>query len=347
MRLFLYKCFILALPIILLSINYLSFQKSGGDLNRIGKISIDQNYRMIFFHEFTREIKYKNISQNKITKNDTIDILTMGDSFSNTGSYGFQNYLVANSNFKVYNIESKFFQQQNQVQAMFSYLNSGLFDTIHVKYLLLQCVVRNFVWKGAHLNENDSTKLNLSYNPQQSSRKTSDFEDLGYFRNIWDYFIYNVLFQFDDNAFYSQVFKYKVNKKLFSASNQLLFYQDDIQNIYEPLEIKLLNATLNKLADKLKTKNIKLLVLPCPDKYDMYYDFIIDNQFPKNPFFETMKTEIKNYTYIDVKDFFLKKIEQDVLDIYFVDDTHWSPVGHQLIAKEITEVVMRNTKQLN
>ena len=61
-----------------------------------------------------------------------------------------------------------------------------------------------------------------------------------------------------------------------------------------------MNNELNTLAKRLKERGIKLIVLPCPDKLDYYYDDIA-NKYTKPLFFETMRSLDKDYIYIDSK----------------------------------------------
>lgn len=79
--------------------------------------------------------------------------------------------------------------------------------------------------------------------------------------------------------------------------------------------------------------------MPSPDKYDMYYDYIIDkNKYPRPLFFDFLETENKNYLYLDSK----KILQKDFAgrkDIYFYDDTHSSPWATQIIAEELTKIL--------
>lgn len=45
------------------------------------------------------------------------------------------------------------------------------------------------------------------------------------------------------------------------------------------------------------------------------------------------------YIYIDAKKVLLEKINQGVLDVYYADDTHWSPIGAEIIANEIVRKI--------
>jgi hypothetical protein len=103
--------------------------------------------------------------------------------------------------------------------------------------------------------------------------------------------------------------------------------------------ISQLNNVLNDLSLKLQRKGITLIVLPSPDKYDMYYDYIIDkNKYQRPLFFDYLETENKNYLYLDSK----KILQKDFAgrkDIYFYDDTHWSPRATEIIAEGLSKII--------
>ena len=80
-----------------------------------------------------------------------------------------------------------------------------------------------------------------------------------------------------------------------------------------------------------------------PDKFDFYYDFITDkSKYPKPLFFSYFDNiENRDYVYLDTKAILSNNIEY-LKDIYFYDDTHWSPWAHQIIAKELESIVNLN-----
>jgi hypothetical protein len=89
------------------------------------------------------------------------------------------------------------------------------------------------------------------------------------------------------------------------------------------------------------SKGVKLIVLPSPDKFDLYYDYIINkDEYPKPLFFEQIKIINKDYIYLNSKEILSEAINNKK-DIYFYDDTHWSPWASQIIANEIAEIVLK------
>ena len=113
-----------------------------------------------------------------------------------------------------------------------------------------------------------------------------------------------------------------------------------MKNNNEDHNIKRLNEVVNYISDRLKEKNITLIFLPSPDKYDFYYDYIKNKgEFTKPLFFEKLDTYKKNYIYIDSKKLLSYSIDKD---IYFFGDTHWSPIASKIIANQIINVIEDN-----
>ncbi|MFA9290424.1 MAG: hypothetical protein ACEQSF_04280, partial [Solirubrobacteraceae bacterium] len=132
-------------------------------------------------------------------------------------------------------------------------------------------------------------------------------------------------------------------KKLFSAQgNNILFFKEDLQfakNIGKNIDILNSNNEINKLQEKLNKKGIKLILLICPDKYDVYYNYFIDKiKYPKPTFFDVYNKLSKKYIYIKSKEL-ISQLAKNQKDVYYFDDTHWSPIAAKRIAKEINETI--------
>jgi hypothetical protein len=326
---------------LILSINYIFYETSGGDLNRIGKISIQKEYRNIFKDDFQKQVRYRDLSETDLNKESSINILNIGDSFSKQGVIGYQNYL-SSYNLNIINIFTGLNNTDDPMQLVFSIVNGDILDKLNVDYIILETAERSFVRSGHKVDMNRimmAKDYNKTYVRKENLKeKKNELLDLGIFQDMTFYFFWNIFYNFDERAYTSKVCKVNLTKKLFSTKkNELLFYFDDIDDIkYNTREsVRGLNENLNILSKKLNEKGVKLIVLPAPDKYDLYYHFIEKNHFPKNNFFDYMKEEKKEYLYINSKDLLLKHINNGAKDVYFADDTHWSPIASEIIAKTI------------
>lgn len=128
----------------------------------------------------------------------------------------------------------------------------------------------------------------------------------------------------------------------------LLFFKTDVKNLddkNDPEKAVIGNNNLNKIKALLVQKNIKLIVLVCPDKYDLYYPYIQDKKkFPKPLFFSLFSGLEKDYIYINSFSILSNEIKK-TKNVYYYDDTHWSPISSKIIGAEIEKVVNENKKE--
>ena len=346
MKRFLYTIFAFASPFILLiGFTTLCYTKTRGDLNRLGKISIDASYRDQFQKELDTPQNYTDFSALNLEKENNFNILTIGDSFSQKGGHGYQNYLTTDTT-SIVNFDTRAYTiPTNPIDLAFKMIEGDVFNNLHIDYLILQSVERYIVQRSENIEH--STKITVealeAFRKVQDTNKTYTPN-----RNYNDYLkfpFYSLLYNFSDNAIYSPVHQKAINKEVFSKKNTLLFFEEDITALEKNNNRELvnnLNTELNILAHKLKERDITLIVLPSPDKYDLYYEHITTKNHSKPQFFEHMRDLKKEYIYIDAKNILTKHIDNGREDIYFVDDTHWSPKGAKIIGDSITETIAKN-----
>jgi len=77
-----------------------------------------------------------------------------------------------------------------------------------------------------------------------------------------------------------------------------------------------------------------LFFMPVVDKYDLYYNYISNNPYEKNYFFDILKVLDKQYTMIDTKNILNDLIIDNIKDVYYADDTHWSYKASEAIAED-------------
>ncbi len=340
------------LPIIIFLITSKIYYKTEeGDLIRIGYIYLKSNYLSEIKSKFDiEETKFNSICNIDLSKHHQFDILTIGDSFLQQGKYGLNNYLAYdNLNTLYYNR----YLGDNPIQNLINIVNGDLLDSIKVDYIILQCVERYISDRVTSVNFNskiiiDSLRnitenLNNEEEPALSKTNTAIFES-----SVVKFPLMNLLYLFVDKPFNSQVYRVPTKQKLFSINkNELLFFEDDINNVNQNNDIesiKTLNKLLNSLQNILTKKSISLIFLPSPDKYDLYYDYIekgSKTNYRKPVFFEELYKLKKSYIYIDAYKL-LKNILPIQKDVYYYSDTHWSPFAVDLISKEIEKEIGNN-----
>lgn len=280
------------------------------------------------------------------SKEQKAKILTIGDSFSEQGNIGYKNYLAEKYN--ILHVDR--FISNNQIGTLNGLVNGDFFDKYNVEYVLLENVERFFVSNAENVDV--SKKLKMMQVDSIISNHTKPIErknDNNFFSKKTLSFPFSIgryLFRknyLSNNIVYNVELK---TDKLFSNnSNKLLFLNQDVINLKENNsfdKVRKLNYVLNEIADKLKKKNIKLIVLPAPDKYDLYYQYIAHKTyFPKPLFFDHLNLLKKRYFYIDSKKILSESMESEK-DIYYFGDTHWTPIASKIISKEIDKVIREN-----
>ncbi|MFC0777324.1 hypothetical protein [Flavobacterium sp. HJSW_4] len=338
MKKFILKTLPFILPFfILYLISFLFYSdKENPDLLRLGYIpNMDKGYMGIL--DSNKKVKLESLSK---TKSKEFKILTIGDSFSNRDSIGYNDILA--ENFSVLNADN--FKAENQIQAIFKLINGDFFSTYKIDYVILQNIERNIIYNAESADLNRKMAISEIYALNKDNHLRHQNHDYELFSKTTLKFPFSLLKFFINKNYLSnnKVFNLELNdNNLFSNnSNKLLFLNRDLYSLERNNslnKVEKLNDRLNFLAKKLEQKNVKLIVLPAPDKYDMYYSYIADKtNFTKPIFFENLKKLKKDYIYIDSKELLSKNMESKK-DMYYFADTHWSPVAAKLIADEIKE----------
>jgi hypothetical protein len=321
--------------LVLFFVKIVLYTDKEGDLLRIGYIPKS-------FHYKKDGLKYagkNNVENISTTKKTNFKILIIGDSFSE-GQSSFSNHLT--KNFSVLHIER--FVSINQIQTLVDLINGDFFDYYKFDYVILENIERHVI----DLSENieftskvmkyqvDSFSNNLNEKKSQASE--------GFFaKSTIEFPLYTMprFYLQDDYLSNDLVYKITTNSKhLFNNNvNHLLVYSDDISNTQknnQKQNIKKLESVLNKITEMLSKRNVNLIFLPVPDKYDFYYEYIKNkSNYIKPLFFEHMKRLDKKFIYIDSKNI-LAQYKDVYKDIYFYDDTHWTNIASNIIANEIS-----------
>ena len=350
MKKFIIKTSFFTLPLILfyfISVNFAIYNE--GDLIRIGFLFNDPSPKSKVNKPYNKMlIKYKRLTDINLTQQNETTILSIGDSFSQLGNIGYLNFL-AHHNVSVLNVDG-YLTDENPVQTLVNLINSDFFNRVHPKYVVLQSVEREIMERT---NEIDySASMTIEYlktlihkRIKKESEKTEKTKDLQLFSDgTIKIPILNLLSNFFDTPIWSQTYKMKTTRRdLFSNNpDHLLFYNNDVRTLGEkndPNKINVANANLNTIHEMLAKKNIKLIVLISPDKYDLYHPYLSNNtRFAEPVFFPLFNNLNKKYIYINSYKSLCEGIK-NTKDIYYYDDSHWSPIGSKIIANEIFKVV--------
>jgi len=286
------------------------------------------------------------ISYDKYKEGMQIDIITIGDSFSNGGGVGlnpfYQDYIATLSNKSVLNIQNPD-EEINYLEAINALIDNGWVDKVNPSIIIIQTVARRLAKLYAReqrwdiiLSDNFESRL---YNrPWREDIKTPKIINTANYKLP----LYSILYKFKPNA-QKNVVKLPLTQELFSVKNAstLLIYKEDIENMeqFNKEFVSLINDNFNTLAKKLQHKGVKLIFMPAVDKYDLYSEFILNNPYPPNPLFENLRDLDKNYTLLDTKAILKQAVFNGEIDIFYADDTHWSYKASKLIADEFEKLL--------
>lgn len=313
-----------------------------GDLSRMGYITG-------LTHERENSI---NLPIRHITQPDSTiqnDLITIGDSFSQGNGWGknryYQDYISSILNWNILNLP-EYPRTRNYIETILALSNSGFLDKYKTKYILIESTQRAITERFTKI-EDYEIKIPLS--KIENFYTTSTNGDFGLpsvspiNNGNFKFVLYNLLYRFSDRAYFSNVHKAKLNQELFSigSGKELLYYHSDITSIKSNTQASLeeVNNHLNRLAVFLKEKNIELIFMPAVSKYDLYSDFIVNNKYPKDPFFEILRTLKKEYIFIDTKAILLGELHNGTKDVFYCDDTHWSYKASEAIANAMPSIL--------
>ncbi len=264
---------------------------------------------------------------------DDIDVITIGDSFSNGGGGGlnpfYQDFIATKYNFKVLNIMPI---SEGYIETIIALNKIGFLEKLKPEYIILQSIERKVINRLAK---------EVDWEIKVDQKKITKQLFVKYKNNLPEYFffnssnikapLYNLFYKFDDNAYFSKAYLANLKSNMFNTKiqNKLLFFSADLNSTnFKKNNIQKLNSNLNKISNILNKKNIKLVFMPNVNKYNLYSEYIIDNsKYPKSNFFEEMRIQNKNYIFIDTKKILNNLLDKGTINVYFPDDTHWTDIA--------------------
>jgi len=344
MKKFILKTSIFVIPFfILYALNLLLFNPKEGDLVRLGYIYNNTSPKSTINSQYHLPKRYTLLSKIDLTTKRKFEVITIGDSFSEQDSLSYINFL-GNKGVSVLHIDA-FISGTNPNQTLTSLLNANFFDSISTEYIVLQSVERYFNLRNEEIDIDLSIDLNsISNKIKNHTKKLPDLKVQFFSAVTVKSLLNNIQYFFVPKPTFSQTYKYNSNcDNLFlNTPNELLFYQDEIDNLNiknDSLSIFKSIEVLENINDLAAKRGIKLIVLVSPDKYDLYYPFIMDNgDLIKPLFFSIYEQTEKKYRNIDSYQILSEKILKES-DIYFYDDTHWTPKAAKIIADEIYNII--------
>ena len=309
---------------------------NSGDLMRLGLINSGPEYTDSIRSGLLPDVYYSGQESDSLLRQDTCDVLVIGDSFSHGGGVGKQgdyvNYLAHESGRKVVVFTPESPTLSSPMQIAYDVLNLGCIDSTHVKNLVVQEVERYLVDRhsGFVTTHTSFPRVERKQQPSSPAPKSAPSPLL----RVKDFLFYHLLGA-------NPIFTVHLSRPVFGGMqpDELYFYREDVELGFDvaPERRERIIDCYRHVIDAARQRGVNLILLIASDKYDLYQDYIIDNPYPP----KTLNEDLQQWMASDLDHFVFSKqvllpyVEQGVKDVYLFNDTHWSPSSSRLIADEI------------
>lgn len=343
---FFVSCFVFWETVVSRNYNLDELNDGHGDLARMASMQISpaRNPQAIYNKKHLEFPEYLTLL--KQGEHIQIDILTIGDSFSNGGAGAYyQDYLMEQLNVNVLNMPTIPGYRHDAIRILDALEVTGYLDIINPKLVILESVERKIGSRWGERIVFDSTmdakRLEEAFLPTNNDVNEGDSEKplQGIIPQImiqadWKYLNDRYI------APQSRLVKfYNLNKACFTnpgCEDMLLILDEDLESAMSPVDSKMVNENMNMMANRMKEKNIEMMFLPCPDKFDLYFPYIVNPPVDKESLtIEEIESLPKEYFIIPAKRLLRKAMDKGEMDLYWADDTHWSWIAFQLVIDNI------------
>lgn len=348
MKKFIVKCLFTIFPVMLIIYTYgfyLNFYLTdklinSGDLGKLGYIYVDKS---------NQDNLSPQLSENKVDEyNDTIQgkyrIITIGDSFSQQGISGYQNYLATNLRERVLNYPSPRDQGYYPEEIAMYLLNNDIYNKLGCKIVIIETVEREFVQHILNYKDIKQIDYHIEQTNKTSSQDGESKKEKSVQKNK-DYLIET--FKYFKYLLYKS--KRPVKEVILSADyfsappyNILYFYGDDLRKLSITAEERSeILKSLNQIHQAFQKQGIQLYYMIAPDKYDTYSPYIANNPYQPNIVLDQLEENGINELkwFINPRDTLREMISKGVKDVYHIDDTHWTIKASKAISHIIANKI--------
>jgi hypothetical protein len=318
-----------------------------GDIGVLAYIPFGHDYDANLEREMLKETLFSTIDKTDKLKQIHVHILNIGDSFSQLGKSGHQNYLC-NKGLTLVNCQRDLYS--SPLQYAYNIMDMNVIDSTNAKILIVETAERDF---EKYIEDFDIAKTDMN------ELDTTDSSILGAEANNWsigrvkdpntwsisrarDWIMYKI-----GNSM--PIYTAQLNDNLFSSEepNKLYFYCYDIINgvSIKQNNKKKVNQVFNTLRDKAQEKGMSFILMVAVDKYDLYQKYIVDNSFPIKTVNEDIERILGNNPNLFLtKHCLLPLLERKEKDVFRFTDTHWSYKASETIAEALYQHILSTAK---
>lgn len=340
MKKFIFKTVLFLSPFIVLQSVVLVLHKTiGGDLIRVGQMfERFPNYRDNIHNELEGQTHFEVIDDIN-TSGKTIKYFLVGDSFTHDKN-GYKNFLGYLSDEKVASLHLRLLINDNPIQTLYSLTKTDFFKKNKIEYAVVESVERYLVYRGNSFDKNLEFVTTQWIEPVAEKDYHFELTDKQFPNKSIFTLPYNTFRYLRGDEDFDQIYRFDTKQKLFKIDkNEVFCYNEDVDLIPDlnwPNNIENLKNALNELQIALEKQNVKLVFLPAPNKFTAYYDQVsFKNPIEKSIILEEIEKAPKKYIYVNPLKSIKEFNDNNRLDFYFYDDTHWSFYGSKAVAAQL------------
>lgn len=345
MKKFLLKLSYTVLPVFLLLFGLTAYlnlyirPQATGDLGRLAFIVIGEDYGQRIEQYELKDTLFNKVRETEDLRNIHVNVLTIGDSFSQQEHAGYQNYMaqdgvtVANTRRDLYD---------NPIQYAWNLLDAGVVDSTNIDVMVVEVGERDFPLRIENFR---TDKVEVG---------APDMPDEGGEEMVWDIRQWSLLRTRDFLMYHyagrNPVYEVQLDRDLFSSNEprKLFFYCADILNgltIEESIRPKV-KEVFDLLTTKAHERGFALVLMLPVDKYDLYQDYIVDNPYdhPKR-INEDVREILGDIPEVLLTKYYLQPlIDKGEKDVFLFDNSHWSYKGSEVVGKELSRRIKALTE---
>lgn len=303
-----------------------------GDMGRLGKIPFNKDYYTQVQHTYPAtpshvQYLYDMDSISLIAQEQEGPlILTIGDSFTQQDNYGYAQFLGEQLSTTVYNIARS--TNNNAPEQIFVALVNRQEIPPH-SIVIVESVERHMIKRLLDLNLQDTTPMQfipVHRTPQEVLNGAVEFmtKAVGKKQTIHRY------------TLGSDCFSHTHRERRLYIYDSPWNHDGDFRftENYSDERIEKVYANLRELHAFAEEHEIQMLYLVATDKYEVYEPFIVSGTHPHNPTLDRLPQEP---WIMNTKPLLRNMVADGAKDVYYINDTHWSPLGTKMVGEEIAK----------
>lgn len=338
MKKFLKKISYTLLPVWLLAVSAVCYftlvicPNVTGDIGRLAIIPFGHEYDERLEKNFPAEQVFTTVNDIDTLRASRCDVITIGDSFSERGKDGYQNYLALKG---LNVVNAGRYLYYSPVTFAYEMMDLGVIDSTNASVLIVECVERAF----------ESFMTGFDPQPTLENAEQGKNKLVGKSPNEWslsrvrDFIVYN------SGLTTPPILKHELDGDYFTSDHprRLYFYVDDIKTTTLSREdVLTIKLTYKALIDKARQKHITLLLLVPADKYDLYQQHMVDNPYLEKIVNQEITQLFGNDPHIVLtKEVLQPMVDRGEKDVYLYNDTHWSYKAAKVVADEVYDRIQR------